>query len=69
MSLKNDEGKTEAFILASLLLAVDPAEPRKILQAVVGEKNKVMADEFAFEAEPAFSNDYALPTFVRDHIL
>ncbi|KAI2491925.1 hypothetical protein MHU86_22634 [Fragilaria crotonensis] len=69
LALKNEVGTTEAFMLASLLLAVDTAEPRKILQASVGEKQEPLADNVAFQVEPAFSNDYALPTLVRDFIL
>jgi hypothetical protein len=69
LALKNEVGTTEAFMLATLLLAVDPAEPRKILQASVGEKQEPLADDLAFQIEPAFSNDYALPTLVRDFIL
>ena len=69
LAMENDVGTTEAFMLASLLLSVDPAEPRKILQTAVGEKQEPLTDNLAFLAEPAFSNDYAVPSLVRDFIL
>ena len=69
LSMQNEEGTTEAFILASLLLAVDPGEPRKILQASVGDKQELTEEGFAPETEAAFSNDYAVPSLVRDYIL
>jgi hypothetical protein len=67
--MENDVGTTEAFMLASLLLSVDPAELHKILQSAVGGKQEPLTDNLAFLAEPAFSNDYAVPSLVRDFIL
>jgi hypothetical protein len=67
--VQDEAGTREAFILASLLLAIDPAEPRKILQEVVGEKQEEPEDEYATETEAAFSNEYPITSLVRDYIL
>jgi hypothetical protein len=50
-----EEGKREAFILASLLLSVDGSDSKRVVQRAVEHVGE--------------SNDWLVGNFVRDHVL